>query len=351
VLVVNGAYGLEVYGLSSSVATRNLARSSFSRSAAAPASSSSRPAPAPSHAAATSRPIIPPDVPQYFSPEAAAAVSAPLRPVVYGAVNVRFVDPKMKVDTTELIVLTTPISDGAVAVDWDQAKRVEWAPEMLERDVPDGVTFAALPAPALKARNYDSWSKQLAASIAAGEGFEVLRSPSTGELSRPGEEEREFRARIQQAARESRDRGLDAVRKKYAARQAALDDKLRRAQQTAARESEQATGQKLQTAISVGATIVGALFGKKSISVGTIGRATTAARGFERSMKESQDAGRALDTVAAVNDQRKALEDEIQAETAKLTGGDVATETLEKVSVKAKKTNLTVKLVALVWTK
>jgi hypothetical protein len=68
-------------------------------------------------------------------------------------------------------------------------------------------------------------------------------------------------------------------------------------------------------------------------------------------MKESQDAGRALDTVAAVNDQRKALEDEIQAETAKLTGDDAATEALEKVSVKAKKTNLTVKLVALVWTK
>ena len=68
-------------------------------------------------------------------------------------------------------------------------------------------------------------------------------------------------------------------------------------------------------------------------------------------MKESQDAGRAQDTVAAVNDQRKALEDEIQAETTKLTGDDVATEALENVSVKAKKTNLTIKLVALVWTK
>ena len=117
-------------------------------------------------------------------------------------------------------------------VDWEQAKHVEWAPEMLERDVPDGVTFAALPAPALKAKNYDAWSKQLAASIAAGEGFEVFRSPSTGEVSRPGEAEREFRARIQQASRESRDRAMDAVRKKYAPRQAALDEKLRRAQQT-----------------------------------------------------------------------------------------------------------------------
>ena len=46
------------------------------------------------------------------------------------------------------------------------------------------------------------------------------------------------------------------MRKKYAPRQASLDDKLRRAQQATDRESQQATGQKLQTAISVGATLV-----------------------------------------------------------------------------------------------
>ena len=44
----------------------------------------------------------------------------------------------------------------------------------------------------------------------------MLRSPSTGETSRPDESERDFRARLQQASRESRDRALDALRRKYA---------------------------------------------------------------------------------------------------------------------------------------
>jgi hypothetical protein len=67
-------------------------------------------------------------------------------------------------------------------------------------------------------------------------------------------------------------------------------------------------------------------------------------------MKESEDISRAKQTVAAVEEQRRQLDDEVRAETAKIdAAGDVATEALETVTLKPKKTNLTVKLVALVW--
>jgi hypothetical protein len=315
---------------------------------AAPASTAS----GASVASSRGRPLVPPDIPQFFSPDAAAAGSTPLRPVLYGAVNVRFVDPKLKVDVTKFVRMTADLSDGPVAVNWDNGARVEWAPEMLETAAPDGVFYSALPGPATKVKNYDTWTKQLTASLSAGESLELFRSPSTGELSRPDESEREFRARQQQGSRESRDGALEALRKKYGPRQAALEEKLRRAQQAVDREREQASGQKLQTAISLGATLVGALLGRKSIGIGTIGRATTAARGFGRSKKEAEDVGRAEDTVAAVSEQRQQLDEQLRAETAKFeAANDIATEPLEKLALKPKKTNLTVKLIALVWTR
>ena len=83
-------------------------------------------------------------------------------------------------------------------------------------------------------------------------------------------------------------------------------------------ESEQASSQKLQKAISVGATIVSAFLGRKTTSATTIGRATTAARGVGKSVKESDDIERARQTVAAIDDQRKQLEDELREEVAKL---------------------------------
>jgi hypothetical protein len=300
--------------------------------------------------AGASRPPIAPGVPQYFSPLADAAVSASLKPTLYGAANVRFVDPKLKLDTMRLVTMTTPIVDGPVPVDWANATRVDWTPEMLEHDAPEHATFADAPAPALRVPNYAAWSKQFAASLAASESIDLFKSTSTGEISRPDESERDFRARLQQASREARDSALDALRRKYAPRQAALEDKLRRAKQAVDRETEQATGQKLQTAISVGATLVGALLGRKAINVGTLGRATTAARGVGRSMKESEDIDRAKTTLAAIEEQQRDLEDQLRAETATLESNDAATEKLERISSKPKKANVDVKLVALVWT-
>lgn len=302
--------------------------------------------------AGASRPSIPPGVPEYFAPDAAAAVSTPLVAVAYGAAQVRFVDPKLKVDLSRLVTVRTPIGTDPAPVDWQQAEHVDWAPEMLEHDAPDGASFTDPPAPALKARNYDAWAKQLAASMTVTESLTVFRSGSTSEVSRPDESERDFRARLQQGSREGRDRALDTLRRKYAPRQAALDEKLRRAQQAIGRETEQATGQKLQTAISVGATLVGALFGRKAFTAGTIGRATTVARGVGRSMKESEDIGRSKENLAAIEAQRQALDDDLRAETASIdAANDVATEPLETLTIKPKKANVTVKVVALVWSR
>ena len=79
--------------------------------------------------------------------------------------------------------------------------------------------------------------------------------------------------------------------------------------------AEQASQQKLQTALSVGATLFGALFGRKMVSAGTLGRATTAARGVGRSMKESSDVQRASETAEAVRARQQQLEAQIQEET------------------------------------
>jgi hypothetical protein len=327
------------------------AASGFGAAASPVATAAPAVAPTPSAAAAgTGRPVVPPEIPQYFSPDAAGGPK-PLTPVVYGAANVRFVEPKFNIDTVKLMTWSTPIGDGAVPVDWDAASPVDVAPEQLERDAPDAALYAAVPAPGLKAKNYDAWSKQFVTGLLTKASLDVLHSAATDECSRPDESERDFRARLQQASREARDRGLDELRRKYAPRTAALDDKLRRAQQALEKESQQATGQKLQTVISVGATLVGALFGRKAITASTIGKATTAVRGVGRSMKESEDIGRAQETLEAIQAQRQALDDELKDETAKLeAAGDPATETFERISVKPKRTNITVKLVGLMWT-
>ena len=116
-----------------------------------------------------------------------------------------------------------------------------------------------------------------------------------------------------------------------------------------AQQKDQAQGQKYQTAISFGATLLGSLLGRKKASLGTLGRAT-AARGVSRSMKETEDVGRAEENVAAIDQKLADLEAEFKSETADLGRSfDPQAEELGTVSLKPKKVNIDVKLVALVW--
>ncbi len=155
---------------------------------------------------------------------------------------------------------------------------------------------------------------------------------------------------MQQISRETRDAEIEKLRKKYAPKVAAAQERVRRAEQAVDRESEQAKAQSLQTAISFGTTLLGAVLGRKAVSVSTLGRATTAARGVGRTIKESQDIGRAKETVGSAQQQFDALNEQLRAEIEALnTHFDAASEPLETHSCKPKKAHITVRLVALVW--
>jgi glycerol kinase len=107
----------------------------------------------------------------------------------------------------------------------------------------------------------------------------------------------------------------------------------------------------MQTAISIGATLLGAFLGRKAVSTSTMGRAATAARTASRTWKETQDVGRATETVETLKQQLQDLEAQFAAETKELESAiNPMTEALETVSVKPKKTNISVRLVALAWT-
>src|SRR5688500_734266 len=299
----------------------------------------------------TQAPLLPPEVPRYFVPvRKNGNGSLVYHPMVIGAADVRFSDKR--VETTKQLSMLAPIAAaGVVAIDWEGATHVDIPVWDLEQEPADGAQFAELPAPAAKAKNYDKWQKDFANWLYRGQRLELLKSPRLEQSSNPGESERDFRVRLQQHAREQRDAAVEKLRQKYAPKIAALEERRRRSEQAVERESEQASGQKVQTAISFGATLLSSFLGRKAVSLTTLGRATSAARGVGRSMKESQDVGRAQETVAAINQQLAELDEQFKAETAALERTyDAESDPLETVTMKPTKANINVQLLSLAWT-
>jgi hypothetical protein len=317
--------------------------------AAASAPVATAPAP-PTAATQTTKALLPPEITQYYIPvRSSEGGSLTYHPMLLGAAEVRYSNSKT-VEVTQQLTLLTAITDGPVSLDWSEAVALDVPVEDLETKPQQEAQFAEVPANATKVKSYATWRKDLASWIYRNQRLELLESTSLDIVSDPGESERDFRVRLQQLAREQRDEAVEKLRRKYAPKFEQLEERKRRAEQAVARETEQAKGQKMQTAISFGATLLGSFLGRKRASLSTLGRATTAVRGVGRSMKESQDVDRAEDNVAAVTQKLSDLEAEFQAETAALERSlDPQTEQLEKVSLKPTKANIAVKLVTLAW--
>ncbi|MBI5317173.1 MAG: ATP-binding protein [Nitrospirae bacterium] len=301
-----------------------------------------------------SRPILPPDVPQHFVPlRSSKADGSELvyLPLLLGSAQVRFSDTKSGIDTMQDVTALAPLTDGAVAVDWDHAIVSDLAVADLEQAPESSARFVPLPAAAGKAKSYTDWHKEFGGWLFRTQKVELLKSPSTKEVSKPGEPERDFRVRLQQSGREQRDKGAESLRQKYATKIATLQDRIRRAEQMKKRQQNESRSSQVQAAISVGASILGAFLGRKTISAVNIGRATTAVRSAGRVMKESKDVGQAEENVAALQQQLADLEAQFKSESEALAAAtDPLNERLDSIAIKPTKANIAVKLVALAWT-
>jgi len=310
-----------------------------------------RPAATPG-AAAGLQPTLPPDVAQFFVPargRAAAGQSLLYQPMVVGTAKVRFLDAKSKANVSQNAVYVTSITNTAVPVNWEDGQEASFALGDLEKTAGRGAQFADMPTEAGKAKNYTAWGRDFANWLYGMQKLDLLRSPSTGQFANPGESERDFRVRLQQTFREQRDQQVTALRNKYAPKIAALQEKIRHAQDAVDREAAQAHQAEMQTAISIGSTLLGAFLGGRS-SRSTFGRASTAARGVSRSMGQMSDVGRAKRDMQAYQQQLNDLQTQFNDETAALQARiDPQNEQLETVTIRPKKTDVTVQLTALLW--
>jgi hypothetical protein len=291
--------------------------------------------------------VLPPDVPQFFLPARGTEVT--YRPMLYCAAEVKFLDAKKGVDITKKLNVLAPITSDATPVSWEDAEETDVETGELEKTPVEGASYEELPPAAGKAKSYPIWQKDFVNWIFSNRKIDLFQSPSSGELSLPDESERDFRVRLQTVARERRDAEVEAMRQKYGPKLAALEEKIRRAENALAKEQQQKQSATLVNAISIGSSLLGALFGSRKVSTG-IGKAATAARGVGRIQKEAQDVGIAEANLEALRQQYADLEATVKEQTdAIAAAANPATEKFEIVSVRPKKTGITARLCALTW--
>ncbi len=297
-----------------------------------------------------SRPPLAPSIREYFLPPINGSGAIEYRPMILGAARLHYIDARLGVDAWQTLHLLAPLSDDGHEVLWAETRDAGALRSQATATPADGSSFSALPGVASRADSYADWGKALAAHLYETARNSLLVCDALKQCSNPGESEGEFRTRLGQSLRESRDAQIEKLRASYAPRFATLQDRLARAQARGERERSQLSQQKLQTAVSIGATILGAFLGKRALSATSMGRAATAVRTAGRIGQQQQDVEHADESVAAVEQRSAELQRQCEVEIAALgTSLDPAGITLRSVQLAPRKSDLAIGEVALAW--
>ena len=307
---------------------------------------------APSTPAATStgasanRPVVQHGVVERFV-AAGDSGSPHYRPHAGARVRTHFVDTKAGLDVWQTHYYLAPA--GASGPEWNEAEAsADPGPEFADGPTA-GATFDDAPAAVLSARDHKRWAAALEDHVYRNVSLELPSCPALKLTAAAGMSEGEFRSRVALALREKRDAAVEALRKKYASRLGTLEDREQRALQKVEKEKAQASDKTLSTALSVGGSLLGALFGGGRRG-SAISKASSAARRVSGASKERADVAHAEADVEAIRSQLEALNAELEAEVARLESEfDPATIAIETASIKPRKADIAVEDMALVW--
>ena len=313
-----------------------------------PASGPEKTSPRPSAAAARTAPALPPAIEQVFVPGAGEGLV--YHPRLVAAAELTYANARYGIEERRSRVYTVEFEDGAVPVDWDNAEPIGLGVDDLTDEGVASATYAEFPACAGDAASYAAWTRDFKRWVRQQEAVTLYRSKRFRLTSETSETEGEFRARLQHAANEKRDSEVEKLRKRYAGKLATLQKRLQGAERAIDREKQQASKKRLDTAVSFGTAILGAVLGRKRISSTSARGFGTAIRSASGARKEAADVERAEQTAAQVRADIEALNAELGREVSALDSGfDAQAEPLDEVVVRAKTTDVYVPIVALAW--
>ena len=317
----------------------------------APAPRATTPAPAPE--AVTAEPIAPMGVTMGYVPLARSISKDDrlvYRPAVLGSCRLHHVRVAAKVDQWEELELLALLEEGQDDADWEGAIRVEGLRDALE-DAPDSRgAFQPIPGAIDERKDLTKWKRALSAYAYRACARDVLHCKSLKTYSALGETREHFRVRLEEKLREKRDAALDKVRDRYAAKLATMEERVRRAEQKVEVEKDQYKRSGLDTLISAGSGLLGALLGRKKVSVTNARRAGSAASKAARTGKERSDIARAEESLDAVRERYRKLEIEFDEAIAEIESEmDVDALEIESIRVSPRKGDMDAGEPVLVW--
>ena len=238
-------------------------------------------------------------------------------PWLAGSATVRFYNQSRGIDQTKNITIRIPLAADS-DYDWDTAVDNPISPEETVAASPAESHFMVLPSDFSKYSSLREHAKSLSEHLYQTMRLTLQRIPSLKLESRPDEPASQFHKRLVDRLLEKKEAEAKKLEERYKTRQQSLERRLDNALQKIEKEKGDVRTRGVDTALSFGMAVFGALFGRKSLSVSTASRSARGVRSAGRLMKEKEDVRRAEEDVRQIQADIGALAAELQEKSAGL---------------------------------
>jgi len=271
-------------------------------------------------------------------------------PAILSSSTIRFIDRKRQLDEGMEKTLLAPAPTGIEGVDWAQAEALEITMRDL-RQAPDrvpaeqGAFFAPAPESVNSARELATIKKELADWLYYNCRLTIQVHEELALYQEPQERERDFKIRLQQAARERRDQEVDKLEKQFEQQITRLEDKLRKVARELAADEADYGSRKQQEWIGIGESVLGWVLGRRSTRA-----LSTAASRRRMTSQAGQDLEESREEITDFKHEIAVLETQVkeQSEDITLKWANLMDD-LGKEELSPRRTDIDVQTIALAW--
>ena len=333
---------------------------------AAPVAAPARPA-----GFSSAQPALDPAVPQFFLPLSLSEQDAThqlaqktglsleatqtrlvYEPAILAATHIHYVDRKRKIDHEIEEMRLAPAPERSQSIDWKQVELLPLGLNDLQNasdpvDEAQGPFFAPGPQAINNLSKVKTISKELANWLYYNSRLKITTHPELNLFQPPAEDERAFKIRLQQAARERRDAEVDALERKYEDRLERLRLKLKKEERELAQTQAKYDSHKHQEMSGIRDGVLGIFFKGRRKSGSFIGnvmerRRQTGQVGSELEVAQAD--------VAGVQQEVNKLEAELQQAADEITRRwEEILDHLASDEIAPQRNNIRIQQVALAW--
>lgn len=293
------------------------------------------------------KPMISESIKEYFL-DTDINAQTPFYPYLYASVNLRFYNQKRAIDILNDIELKLPLEESLNTIEWENAETV--ACRNLSTNPNSNASYSTLANIIAQAKTLKDAQKSLSDYLYTSQKMELFECKALNLESNLNQNRRDFIVEVEDILKELRDEKLQKLEDTHRLKFSRLEEKLKRLEMKLEKEQSDVSSKTTDTIIDIGLAVIGAFFGKKTISATTINRGAAAFKKGSGVLKERDDVKNVSSLIQDVQNEMQELTLKLKDEINKMQEIlDIQNYEITSTFITPRRSDIVVKDIALLW--